>query len=171
MFSNGGVGEDPWESLGLQRDKITQSKGNQPWIFIGRTDTEAEIPVFWSPDVKSWLFGKDLDAGKDWSQKEKRRGKHGYIASLTQWTWIWANFQKEWGTEEPGMLQSIGLQSETQLSDWTTATTRSNLLQTCEWPGKHSFSKKVYFSISRRVWFLGRGYLWMQPVIVFVGIL
>ena len=46
-------------------------KGNQSWIFIGRTDAEAETPIFWSPDVKNWLIGKDPDAGKDWRQEEK----------------------------------------------------------------------------------------------------
>ena len=46
-------------------------KGNQSWIFIGRTDTEAETPILWPPDVKSWLIGKDPDAGKDWRQEEK----------------------------------------------------------------------------------------------------
>ena len=42
------------------------SKGNQPWIFIGRTDAEAETPILWPPDVKNWLIGNDPDAGKDW---------------------------------------------------------------------------------------------------------
>ena len=46
-------------------------KQNQPWIFTGRTDAEAEAPIFWPPDAKSRLFGKDPDAGKDWGQKEK----------------------------------------------------------------------------------------------------
>ena len=50
-------------------------KGNQDesefWIFIGRTDTEAETPIFWAPDVKNWLIWKDPDAGKDWKQEEK----------------------------------------------------------------------------------------------------
>ena len=46
-------------------------KGNQPWIFIARTDSEAEAPILWPPDVKSWLTGKDPDAGKDWGQKER----------------------------------------------------------------------------------------------------
>ena len=46
-------------------------KGNQFWIFIGRTDAEAETPIFWPPDAKSWLIGKDPDAGKDWGQEEK----------------------------------------------------------------------------------------------------
>ena len=51
--------------------KLVNSKGNQPWIFIGRTDAEAETPKLWPPDVKSWLIEKDPDAGKDWRQKEK----------------------------------------------------------------------------------------------------
>jgi len=46
-------------------------KGNHPWIFIGRTDAEAEDPILWPPDAKNWLIGKDPDAGKDWSQEEK----------------------------------------------------------------------------------------------------
>ena len=46
-------------------------KGNQSWVFIGMTDAEAETPILWSPDVKSWLIGKDRDARKDWGQEEK----------------------------------------------------------------------------------------------------
>ena len=46
-------------------------KGNQSWIFIGRTDAEGEAPILWPPDSKSWLIGKDPDAGKDWGQEEK----------------------------------------------------------------------------------------------------
>ena len=46
-------------------------KGNQSWIFIRRTDAEAETPILWLPDAKNWLIGKDPDAGKDWSQEEK----------------------------------------------------------------------------------------------------
>ena len=47
-------------------------KGDQSWIFIGRTDAEAETPILWPPDAKNWLMGKDPDAGKDWRQEEKR---------------------------------------------------------------------------------------------------
>ena len=46
-------------------------KGNQPWVFIERNDDEAEASILWLPDVKSWLIGKDPDAGKDWRQKRK----------------------------------------------------------------------------------------------------
>ena len=51
--------------------KSVNPKGNQPWMFTGRTDTDAEAPIFWPPDAKSWLIGKDPDAGKDWGQEEK----------------------------------------------------------------------------------------------------
>ena len=47
-------------------------KGNQFWIFIGRTDAEAETPIFWPPDAKNWLIWKDPDAGKDWRQEEEK---------------------------------------------------------------------------------------------------
>ena len=51
--------------------KPVNSKGNQPWLFIGRTDAEAEAPILWPRDPKTWLIGKDPDAGKDWRQEEK----------------------------------------------------------------------------------------------------
>ena len=51
--------------------KPVNPKGNQPWIFIGRTGAKAEAPILWPPDVKSWLIGKHPDAGKDWGQEEK----------------------------------------------------------------------------------------------------
>ena len=70
MLSNCGAGEDSWDSLGQQGDQPVHPKGNQSWIIIGRTVAEAEAPVLWSPDVSSWLVGKDPDAGKDWRQKE-----------------------------------------------------------------------------------------------------
>ena len=71
MLSNCVVGEDSWESLGLQGDPPVNPKGNQSWIFIGWTDVEAEAPVLWPPDGKNWLIGKDSDAGKDWRREEK----------------------------------------------------------------------------------------------------
>ena len=81
-------------------------KGSQSWIFIGRTDAEAEIPILWPPDVKSWLIWKDPDAGKDWGQKEKGgdRGWDGWMASLTQWTWVWVNSGSWWWTGKPVLL-------------------------------------------------------------------
>ena len=52
--------------------KLVNCKGNQSRILVGRIDAEAEAPILWPPDVKSWLIGKDPDAGKDWRQKEKK---------------------------------------------------------------------------------------------------
>ena len=57
--------------LDFKEIKPINPKENQSWIFIGRTDAEAETPIFWPPDAKNWLPGKDLDAGEDWSQEEK----------------------------------------------------------------------------------------------------
>ena len=71
MFSNCDSGEDSWGSLG-QKIKSVNPKGNQPWIFTGKTHAEAEAPIIWPPDEKSRLIGKDTDAGKDRRQKEKR---------------------------------------------------------------------------------------------------
>ena len=53
------------------RSRPVHPKGNQSWMFIGRTDDEAETPIFWPPDAKNWLTGKDPDAGKDWRWEEK----------------------------------------------------------------------------------------------------
>ena len=58
--------------LDCKEIKPVNSKGNQSWIFIGRTDAEAETPVLWPPDVTNWLIGKDPDAGKDWRWEEKQ---------------------------------------------------------------------------------------------------
>ena len=60
--------ESPLDSKEI---KTFNPKGNPPWIFIGRTDAEAEVPILWPPDVKNWLIGKDPDVGKDWGQEEK----------------------------------------------------------------------------------------------------
>ena len=79
-------------------------KGNQSWIFIGRTDTEAETPILWPPDAKNWLIWKDPDKKKKRKKKERKKrpwhwerlkagerdnwGRDGWMASRTQWTWI-----------------------------------------------------------------------------------
>ena len=74
---------DAFELWCLLKEKILESpldckeiqpvhpRGNQSWIFIRRTDAEAEIPILWSPDVKNWLIGKDADSGKDWREKKR----------------------------------------------------------------------------------------------------
>ena len=69
MFLYCGAGEDSYSPLDSKEIKLVNPKGNQPWIFIGRTEVEA--PIFWPPDTKNWLIGKDPDAGKDWGHMEK----------------------------------------------------------------------------------------------------
>ena len=59
------------ESLDCNKIQPVHPKGNQSWIFVGRTVAEAETPILWPPDAKNWLTGKDPDAGKDWRQEEK----------------------------------------------------------------------------------------------------
>ena len=83
-------------------------KGNQSWIFIGRTDAEAETPLFWPPDVKSWRLWcwERLKAGEEGDDG----GWDGWMASPTQWTWVWVNSGSWWWTGRPGMLQFMGLQ-------------------------------------------------------------
>ena len=63
--------EQTLESLGLQGHPTVNPKGNQSWVFVGRTDAKEETSVLWPPDAKNWLTGKDPDAGKDWGQEEK----------------------------------------------------------------------------------------------------
>ena len=70
-FMNCSAGEDSWECLGQQVIKPVHPKGNQSWIFIGRTDADAEALILWPPDAMKRLIGKDPDAGKDWRQEEK----------------------------------------------------------------------------------------------------
>ena len=97
-------------------------KGHQSWVFSGRIDVEAETPVLWPPDAKSWLVGKDwcwerLRAGKEGND----RGCDGWMASPTQWTWVWSKLQEMVKDREPCRAAVHGVaKSWTQLSDWTT---------------------------------------------------
>ena len=68
--------------LDCKEIQAVHPKGNQSWIFIGRTDAESETPVLWPPDEKNWLIGKDPDAGKDWRLEEKGTD---YLDSVTDW--------------------------------------------------------------------------------------
>ena len=66
-----GVGEDSESPLDCKEIQLVHPKGDQSWVFIGSTDVEAETPILWPPDTKSWLIWKDPDAGKDWRREEK----------------------------------------------------------------------------------------------------
>ena len=71
ILLNCGVGEDSWESLGLQGDPTSPFWRRSAWDFFGGNDARVETPVLWPPHVKSWLIGKDSDAGRGWGQEEK----------------------------------------------------------------------------------------------------
>ena len=79
-------------------------KGIQSWMFIGRTDAEAETPKLWPPGAKSWLIGKH------WGGEGDDRGWDGWMASPTQWTWVWVDSSSWWWTGRPGMLRFMGSQ-------------------------------------------------------------
>ena len=72
--------ESPLDSKEIQP---VHPKGEQSWVFTGRTDVEAETPTLWSPDAKSWLIWKDPDAGKDWGQEEKRITEERWLDGIT----------------------------------------------------------------------------------------
>ena len=97
--------------LDCKEIQLVSPKGNQSWIFIGRTDSEAETPILWPPDVKNWLIGKDPDVGKDWRQEEK-----GMTEDEMVWWhhWldghVWASSGSWWWTGKPGVFQSMGSQ-------------------------------------------------------------
>ena len=59
------------------------SEGDQPWVFFGRNDAKAETPVLWSPHAKSWLIGKDSDAGRDWSRRRRGRQRMRWLDGIT----------------------------------------------------------------------------------------
>ena len=69
--------------LDCKEIKPVNPKGNQSWIFIEGTDAEAETPILWAPDMKNWLTGKDIDAGKDWKQEEKGRQRIRWLEGIT----------------------------------------------------------------------------------------
>ena len=99
----------PESPLDCKEIQPVHTKGNWSWIFIGRTDVEAEAPILWPPDEKSSLIWKDpllerLRAGGEGDN----RGWDGWMASPTQWTWVWVNSGSWWWTRRPGVLQSMG---------------------------------------------------------------
>ena len=106
----------PWTARRSNQSNLIR---NQPWILIGRTDAEVEAPILWPPDAKSWLISKDPGTAKDWRQEEKgMMGQDGWMASPTQWTWVWASSKRWWRTGKPGVVQSLG--SERVGHDWMT---------------------------------------------------
>ena len=114
--------EKPPESpLDYKEIQPVHPKGNLSWIFFGRTDAEAETPILWLPDVKSWLIWKDSDARKDWRQEEKgmtedeMAGWHHWLDRCeSEWTLGVGDGQEGWRAAVHGVTKS-----RTRLSDWT----------------------------------------------------
>ena len=116
MLLNCGVGEDSWESFGLQGDPTSLSWRKsvlnihwKDWCWSWNSDTLAT----WFEEL---TLEKTLMLGK--TEGERRRGWHGRMAPPTQWTWIWASSASWWGTGKPGVLQSMG--SQRVKHDWAT---------------------------------------------------
>ena len=114
--------------LDCKETQPAHPKGDQSWVFIGRTDAKAETPVLWPPHAKGWLIGKGSDAGRDWGQEEKGTTERwdGCMASLTRWTWVWVNSGSWWWKGRPGVLQFMG--SQRVGHDWATALIWSDLI-------------------------------------------
>ena len=107
--------ESPLDSKEI---KPVDPKGNQSWIFIGRTDAEAEAPILWPPDAKNWLkrpcCWERLKAGGEGDN----RGWADLMASPMRWTWVWVGYRSWLWTGNPGVLQSMG--SQRVRHDWPT---------------------------------------------------
>ena len=105
-------------------------KGNQSWIFIGRTDAEAETAILWPLDTKNRLE-KILMLGKiEGKRRRNDRGWDGWMASPTHWTWVWASYGGWWQTGKPGVLQSMG--SQRVGHDWSAELNWTELMQSSE---------------------------------------
>ena len=110
--------------LNSKKIKSVNPKGNQPWIFIGRTDAETEAPILWPPDAKIWLMGKNPDAGENWGQENKGVTED----EMTRWYhWLNGHELEQTQGDSDGQRSLAccslwGQKSWTWLSDWSTTT-------------------------------------------------
>ena len=113
--------------------KPINPKGNQSWMYIGRTGAEAEVPMLWPPDAELTLWKRPWCWERLRAVGEGDNRGDGWMASQTQWTWVWASSRRWWRTGKPGLLQSMRSQRVRQ--DLT-----NQLLHTKTWSGAHSDS-------------------------------
>ena len=105
--------------LNCKEIQPVHSEGDQSWVFFGRNDAKAEIPILWPPHAKRWLIGKTLMLGALRAGGEgDDRGWGGWMASPTRWMWVWVNSGSWWWTGRPGVLQFMG--SQRVGHDWVT---------------------------------------------------
>ena len=106
--------------LDCKEIKPGNPKGSQSWLFIGRTDAEAEAPMLWPPDTKNWLLRSNPEG---WERLKaggegENRGWDGWMASPTRWAWVWVNTGSWWWTGRPGVLRFM--ESQIVGHDWAT---------------------------------------------------
>ena len=151
MLLNCGVGEDSWEALGLKEIQPVHYKGDQSWVFFRRNDAKVETPVLWPPHANCWLIGKDSDVGRDWGQEEKGMTED----EMARWHRWLDGRESEWtlgvgdGQGGLGVLQFMGSQSWTWLSDWTELNWITNLMELADcWRQFSLFLKNwLFYSI------------------------
>ena len=156
MLLNCGVGEDSWDCKEIQP---VHSKGDQSWMFFERTDAKAETPVLWLPHAKSWLIGKDSDAGRDWGKEERGRQRRRWLDGITdsmdmsEWTPGDGDGQgclaccNSWGCKESDMTEQL---------NWTELNLFSGsdpcLLQPLNKLIDKNWRKYLHFSYFSSVW-------------------
>ena len=110
-------------------------KGNQSWIFIGKTDARAEAPILWPPDMKNWFLGKDPNTGRDWRQEEKGMTEDEMVGWHHQlYGHESASSRSWWWTGKPGVLQSMG--SQGIWHDWAAELNRTSISLSLKWGDK-----------------------------------